>query len=218
MVETFLFIRRGSRLAAVIAASLALATCGSSATNVPPVTSRSGVVADPKLGTVVIGQIFAGNGSADESCPYRMITDWVRRTPPGETPDMTAPRQHRVTQTACSIANKETPPTFTTFQLMPGTYVLFQITRHTPFSPIAITNVRNTAAAETSTDGLTMPRFSVAAGEVVYVGNVVFLNSFPAEIRGASTPEPARAALRVLWPEGAVRIVDRRMVIGPQNP
>jgi hypothetical protein len=218
MTEAFPDLRSCvSRLAIVFAVSLVLTACGPPI-NVPPVTSRGGFVHDPKLGTIVIGQIFTGNGAANASCPYRMLTSWVHRTPPGETADMKAPRQFDVSNTACAVTDKSAVPAFSVFQIQPGDYILHKITRHSPFTPISNTDVRNTSAATASADGMTVPRFSVAAGEAVYVGNVVLLNAFPAEMRGASTPEPARAALRAVWPEGAERMVDRRMLIGPRRP
>ncbi|MFN8760069.1 MAG: hypothetical protein ACK5XA_14825, partial [Tagaea sp.] len=59
---------------------------------------------------------------------------------------------------------------------------------------------------------------SVAAGEVVHVGTLVYLRSDPAELRVTANLEDARTALRAVWPAGANRLIERRMLVGPAQP
>lgn len=183
------------------------------------VASSTGISRDAGLGTVVIGQLYVGRGETRESCPQRLAANWVRlraATDPAGAPIFSQPS---LRDFGCAIDDKSVPPAFSVFQLEPGDYVLTHITDSGFMRGQGSTVVRNDPEAR-DPDGRparTVPRFRVAAGEIVYVGNLVYLNSFPAEIKGESTPDLARAALRALWPDGAERMIERRMLIGPED-
>ncbi|MCM0021294.1 MAG: hypothetical protein NBV67_14985 [Tagaea sp.] len=204
------------RLTAIFAvcAALALGGCANDPRR-SPVTSASGISSDPGLATIVIGQVFVGSGAPQHECPWGIMSEWLRHR---TLDDRTPPTQLQLRNFACAIPDRATPPAFTVLQVPPGDYRMFEITAYAPMRSPSSTRVQEPPPGFTTWEEATVPRFSIAAGEVVYVGNVVFIYAAPAQMRGGSTPDLARAALRALWPAGAERMIDRRMSIGRAAP
>ncbi len=106
------------------------------------------------------------------------------------------------------------PAKYTVLQLRPGNYGLERIENFRPMQGTTATPIRDTQPTPRGWPDMTVPRFSVAAGEVVHVGTLVFLRVEPVRLRTTANLAGARAALQEIWPEAAERLVERRMLVG----
>ncbi len=176
-------------------------------------TDPAQISKSPDLATVVVGQTYLGQVLAKESCPQTLRSHW------GSAETRTLAFQ--IHDFECVGADQ--PPTrdftrllakYTIVQLRPGNYRLDQVNRFRRFQPEMTTQIQDTRPTPNGWSDMTVPRFAVAAGEVVYVGTLVYLRSDPVELRTTTNLEHARDALRAIWPEGAERLIERRMLVG----
>jgi hypothetical protein len=171
------------------------------------------VSSDPGLATVVIGQTFLGNQLLDDRCPTSLGTHWSS----GGTPVFGFEVR------AIECVGKDQAPTldfsvlparYTVLQLRPGNYRLDRVSNFRPMEGTTVTPIRDTQPTPRGWPDMTVPRFAVAAGEVVHVGTLVFFRVEPVRLRTTANLAGARAALQEIWPEAAERMVERRMLVG----
>lgn len=170
---------------------------------------------DPGIATIIIGQVYIGTPGGRESCPLRVDTRWMRLPESTDAADAWRHNIMEVFRISCRTPTRGEPPAFTVLQIRPGNYVLTRIA-------YADSRYKSETAVEEPQgpprppwERQTVPRFTVSAGEVVYVGDVALLAVLPARMTGANSPAEAHAILHRLWPEGAARLINRRMLIGP---
>lgn len=168
---------------------------------------------DPGLATVVIGQTFLGSQLVGERCPTSLGAHWSSGSVPAFGFEVRA----------VQCVGKDQPPTldfsvlparYTVLQLRPGNYRLERVENFRPMEGTTVTPIRDTQPTPRGLPDMTVPRFSVAAGEVVHVGTLVFLRVEPVRLRTTANLAGARAALQELWPEAAERMIERRMLVG----
>ena len=168
---------------------------------------------DPGLATVVIGQTFLGNQLVNERCPTSLGALWSSGGVPAFGFEVRA--IHCVgKEQAPTLDFSVLPARYTVLQLRPGNYRLDRVSNFRPMDGTTVTPIRDTQPTPRGWPDLTVPRFSVAAGEVVHVGTLVFLRVEPVRLRTTANLVRAREALQEIWPEAAERMVERRMLVG----
>lgn len=167
----------------------------------------------PDLATVVIGQTYLGQVLAKESCPQTLRSHWFQAEPRTLAFQIYDFECVGVEQPATRDFSR-LPAKYTVVQLRPGNYRLDQVNRFRRFQQEMTTQIQDTRPTPNGWPDMTVPRFAVTAGEVVYVGTLVYLRSDPVELRTAANLDHARDALRAIWPEGAERLIERRMLVG----
>lgn len=200
------------RLAAIFAVCAALLLGGCAPPNPWSATARGPFSHNPERATVVIGQAFVGNHLANEPCPAALTSSWSM-----------AGRglAFQIRELECAPADQRPsadlsrlPAKFLILQLPPGNYRLDEVRQFRRMRGELITPIRDTRPTPNGWPDMTVPRFSVAAGEVVHVGTLVYLRADPVNLRTTANLAQARDALREVWPEGAERIIERRMLVG----
>lgn len=176
-------------------------------------TDPTQISKNPDLATVVVGQTYLGQVLAKETCPQTLRSHWFHAEPRALA--------FQIHDFEC--VGTDQPPTrdfsrlpakYTVVQLRPGNYRLDQVNRFRRFQQEMTTQIQDTRPTPNGWPDMTVPRFAVTAGEVVYVGTLVYLRSDPVELRATSNLDQARDALRAIWPEGAERLTERRMLVG----
>ncbi len=176
-------------------------------------TDPAKISKSPDLATVVVGQTYLGQVLAKETCPQTLRSHWFQAEPRALA--------FQIYDFEC--VGTDQPPTmdfsrlpakYTIVQLRPGNYRLDQVNRFRRMLPETTTQIQDTRPTPNGWPDMTVPRFTVAAGEIVYVGTLVYLRSDPVELRTAANLDHARDTLRAIWPEGAERLIERRMLVG----
>jgi hypothetical protein len=206
------------RLAAIFAVVLALGLGGCTPRPNPwSATARGPFVHNPERATVVLGQTFIGTLLANESCPTAMTATWSLAGGTGLAFQMRELQCVGADQPPSTDFSR-LPAKYLILQLLPGNYRLDEIRQFRRMRGELVTPIRDTRPTPRGWPDMTVPRFSVAAGEVVHVGTLVYLRAEPVNLRTTSNLAQARDALREIWPEGAERLIERRMLVGAAQP
>lgn len=208
---------------AILAAMFGLLVASCALPNSSVVATSAQLPSDPDFAVAVIGQTSIGTLLANESCPNSLSANWssvgrsdgiVRRFSVRDIQCVEI-NQPAARDFALSRDFSPLPTKYTVLRLRPGNYRLDEVTHFRGFGSQTRTPIVDTRPIPRGWIDMTVPRFTVAAGEVVHVGTLVYLRVEPVNLRATANLAQAREALRQIWPEGAERMIERRMLVGP---
>jgi hypothetical protein len=182
-------------LALIVAAALILSGCLPQRQTMGTDDSWS---PEDEKGLIVFGQSSeaGGNGGLFSVCPpIRSV--WLRRGNFAPT----EPSSYEAVRSSCP-ERTERPVAYNVIKLAPGTYVLSKVIEQHGYS-IEITEFK----------GNDVPRFTVAKGDVIYLGNILFAPRRPHYIVAINRDEAAAHAALSEYKNVAAPLVYRPLVV-----